>query len=91
MGPSNDFRQMRLHEQPRVTPLRADAELIRRRAQEEQRATCIDYWCDHFREGGSEIKLLRPNTDPRLHLFVNGKLAGVFIERNGETSFCSVK
>lgn len=59
-----------------------------KRNKEQQHANCIDYWCDHFREHGNDIKLVRPTTDPNLHLFVNGKLAGVFVEKNGELGFC---
>lgn len=94
MGPSTDFRQQRLpFGLGRAATLFPDdwrAKVQRWRA-EDTRAAFIDGVCDQFREGGSEIKLHRPNGDPRLHLFVNGKLAGVFVERNGVTSFVQSK
>ena len=98
MGPSSDFRQQRLPfglgracEQMRPEYRAKVDRWADVRRQEEQRASCIDYWCDQFREGGSEIRLEKPETDPRLHLFVNGKLAGVFVERNGASSFVQSK
>ncbi len=98
MGPSNDFRQGRLPfgigracEQLRPEYRAKVDRWAEQRKSEEQRASCIDYWCDQFREGGSEIRLERPESDPRLHLFVNGKCRGVFVEVRGRTEFCQVE
>lgn len=94
MGPSSDFRQQRLpFGLGRAATLYPDdfrAKVQRWRA-EDARASFIDGICDQFREGGSEIKLVRPDADPRLHLIVNGKVAGVFVESNGVTTFIQSK
>lgn len=95
MGPSSDFRQQRL---PlglgRAATLYPDdfrAKVQRWRA-EDARARFIDETCDQYRDGGSEIRLEKPDTDPRLHLLVNGKLAGVFIEtKDGAIRFEQTK
>lgn len=94
MGPSNEFRQGHLpFGLGRAATLFPDAwrEKVQRWRAEDARASFIDGVCDQFREGGSEIKLHKPNGDPRLHLFVNGKLAGVFVESNGAITFQQVK
>lgn len=107
MGPSNENRQGRLpfdarkpvaHVPPWMpsnTPEHQDAlRMIRqeRARLEDQRARTIEHWCDHFREGGSEIRLETPRSDPRLHLFANGVCMGVFVTRaNGETDFCQTR
>lgn len=107
MEPSNDFRQQRLPLDarkpvayrppwmPSNTPEHQDALRMVREEQrklDEQRARCIETACANFREGGSEIRLVKPDNDPRLHLFCNGKLAGVFVTRaNGETDFVTTK
>lgn len=106
MGPSNDFRQQRLPLDtrkpvayrppwmPSNTPEHQDAlHMIvdERRRLEDQRAHCIESTCAHYRTHGS-IRLEKPRTDPRLHLIVGGKVAGVFITKdNGETDFVQVK
>lgn len=103
MGPSSDLRQMRLPLDarkpvayrppwmPSNTPEHSDALRMiadERRRLEDQRARCIESTCAHYRTHGS-IRLERPHTDPRLHLFVNKRCAGVFVTRaSGETEFC---
>ena len=85
MGPSSDFRQGRLPFGITRTPEHRDARTMvskELRGIEDMRARFIDQICDQYREGGSEIRLVRPDRGPQdLHLFVNGKCAGVFVEQ----------
>lgn len=98
MGPSSDFRQGRLPfglgracEQLRPSYQEKVDRWADQRRQEEQRANCIDYWCNQFRGNGNKISLHKPDTDPRLHLVVNGTVVGVFFEQNGKTKFDRVQ
>lgn len=84
MQPSNDFRQGRLPFGITRTPEHRDARTMVSRELhriEDMRARFIDQICDQYREGGSEIRLVRPDLPPRdLTLVVNGKVAGAFVE-----------
>lgn len=89
MGPSNDFRQGRLPFDARK-PVHREARamwLAEQHRIEDMRASFIDQICDRYREGGSELKLIRPNGDPNLHLFCNGKFVGVFVEEKSGLVF----
>lgn len=107
MDPSNDFRQMRLPLDarkpvayrppwmPSNTPEHSEALRMiaeERRRLEDMRARFIDQICDQYREGGSEIRLVRPDLPPRdLTLVVNGKVAGVFVEEKSGLVFRQCK
>jgi len=94
MEPSNDFRQQRLPFDARK-PVHAEARamwLAEQHRIEDMRARFIDQICAQYREGGSEIRLVRPELPPRdLTLVVNGKVAGVFVEEKSGLVFRQAK
>lgn len=98
MGPSNDFRQGRLPfglgracEQMRPEYIAKTDRWAEQRQREDQRARCIDDTCAPYRRAGRDVQLHKPETDPRLHLVVDKIVLGVFVERNGVTSFVQSK
>lgn len=91
-----DLKQMRLPLHGNGKPLpqslpwlrESPADIAERRAREEQRLQCIEVACANYR-GKGKIRFVTPRTDPRLHLFCDWKLMGVFAEAaDGKLVFC---
>lgn len=78
-----DRREATKHRAPWEVDGKSEArEMIahERRHIEQVRADFIASICDQYREGGSDIQLIRPTggLNRSLHLFVNGKCLGYF-------------
>lgn len=97
MEPSSDFRQQHLPfglgracEQLRPDYQAKVDRWADQRKKEDDRARYIESYCAQFRKDGNDVRLVKPVSDPRLHITVNGRVVGAFTEHNGTIEFCKV-